>query len=55
MLPELLMTTGPMAWTAVWLEVLEQSALVPGRDTGVTDVITPLVTGLIAHEVLSEH
>lgn len=54
MLPGLLRTTGPMGWAAALLEVLDQAAQAQGRETGVADVITPLVTELIAHEVLFE-
>lgn len=53
-LPEFMTTIGPMAWTAAWLGVLDPRAPLPGSDAIDADIISPLVTELIAYEVVSQ-
>ncbi|MFN2557320.1 MAG: hypothetical protein ABR592_10740 [Nitriliruptorales bacterium] len=53
-LSELLSRIGPMAWTPGWLGVLNPTAPFRGREAGPVDVISPLVTELIAYEVVSQ-
>ncbi len=53
-LPELMSRIGPMAWTAAWLEVLNPTAPLPGGEASGADIISPVLTELIAYEVLSQ-
>ncbi|MDP8927207.1 MAG: hypothetical protein M3O70_01145 [Actinomycetota bacterium] len=54
MLPQLFTTIDPTAWTIAWLEVLDQADPFRGGETGGADMITSLVSGLIAQEILVE-
>ena len=45
---------GPMAWTAAWLGVLDPRAPRRGSGASDADIISPLVTELIAYEVVSQ-
>lgn len=53
-LPQLLSTTGPMALTVAWLEIFDRTGSSRERATGAADVITSMVSELIAQEVLFE-
>ncbi len=53
-LPDLMSRIGPMAWTAAWLEVLNPTTPLRGDEASGGDIISPVVTELIAYEVLSQ-